>query len=515
MSQMFNCHKEVAAVTKAVNESKSEETETLESTIIKELNKASEAQMVDIHMFLETLLNYAKNLDGFLTNVRTFKTPSKTLKLIIKNLTTVRDLALSSAQSTYDYDYYSGALRDIFQEERRGPWAILLQVLKTSSDRCTPTLKLPVYKFTKPKIPVAPPIEEGLPRPISPSPFFIPTKTIEKKGPEVRNFPKPKVLQLMQQIRNPSPRSSSPRESFTKVETGTMKPEGEGFLKPTERKKVPVMQGLRTRLRTETIPCPPLDAKVLDRISPILRGLPWNSEQFLSIARILRYLKDKNGQPYLSPRFTPSQSRFAQKTIVPETRGHYGVRGKLILPSHLYEILRSSCANVNSFVHALEEIRDRDFRIQHLEDHWNPPKHNEEWKTQKTILNKNFTSSNETKCLQTKGGDIQDLIHLIRIGNLNGSDLHSLIQLLSLETKMRPLPRNIFRVGLLSGDIRPQVDKYRGANNMNPAERKPSLLAELLEQNCTNIPLLNHFIYTNLLTPVQQSQFQTLRGNLK
>lgn len=86
----------------------------------------------------------------------------------------------------------------------------------------------------------------------------------------------------------------------------------------------------------------------------------------------------------------------SSKKLFRKLGGCYGV------PSHLYEIIKSACGNVNSFVHALEEIRNTHFRIQHLEDHWNTPKHNKEWKTQQEILKKNFTSSSEGKMFASK-----------------------------------------------------------------------------------------------------------------
>lgn len=509
MTQVFACGAELEALRKAISASKNAETKRLENAIVKRLYTARKgAEFKNIIPFLPTLRHYAENLNLFLKSIGTFATPSDILTHVIKGLTSVKNLALSSAQSDYNYTRFLEKLQRFFRQgsEKLAPWDAFLRLFEESRGRCTP-VEFPEYPFEPEEIPVPPPIEAFPFRSIS-APPSIKSEASRSISPRFRRPTEKKNYSAERRLSEPSIKI----EGINPFRRSSL-PEHIGLPQQIEEK---TSQTSHPEMKARSIsPCPSLDSKTLDRISPILSRLPWNSEQFLAIARILRYLKDENGQPYLSPRFTPSQSRFAQKTIVPETRGHYGVRGKLILPSHLYEMLRGACGNVDSFVRALEEIRDRRFRTQHLDDKWTRPQHNEEWKTQQELLNKNFKSSSETSCLQTEQGDIQDLIHLIRFGNLNGTDLHSAVQLLSLETKMRSLPRNIFRVGLLSGDIRPQVDKYRGANNMNPRERKPSLLAELLEQNCTNIPLLNHFIYTNLLTPVQQNQFQTLRGNLK
>ena len=512
MTLRLACNKEVDAVSKAVSESNSARTEELENSIVVDLK---EMKFKDGDPFFSNLHEYANNLDVFLTAIGAFPNPSKTLKRIISNLTEVQSIALYTTNLYNFTEFTSPDLKEVFLG-KLPPWQSVLTVLRASQVACT-RFVIPKYKFQTYRIPPPPSSSASAPtsRSVTPSSLPFTPRTLVEGINALPSQPHPMEEKILVQRRgslgsrtvekkNPLRRGSFPSIPFREQKTRPTR--GYETTNPSQGEK---------KISVTTVPCPQMDSKTLQRISPVLQSLPWNSEQFLSIARILRYLKDEKGQSYLSPRFTPSQSRFAQKTIVPETRGSYGIRGRLILPSHLYEMVKSSCGNVESFVHALEEIRDRRFRTQSLEEHWNPPKRNQEWETQQELLKKNFTSSNEAKCLQTEEGAIQDLIHLIRFGNLNGTDLHSAVQLLSLETKMRPLPRNIFRVGLLSGDIRSQVDKYRGANNMNPRERKPSLLAELLEQNCTNIPLLNHFIYTNLLTPVQQSQFQTLRGNLK
>lgn len=254
-------------------------------------------------------------------------------------------------------------------------------------------------------------------------------------------------------------------------------------------------------------PCAP-NASQMKRFqeltSDLAREKGWTGQDFDSVTRVLRHLHDKKTRDalYLPANFNLSRARFHEASFRPDTPGLRGKRGKLILPSYLYEIAQQGCPHLAEINHMLEEIAEARFLPEESMEGKHLGSHSlKEWNAREAEMLKQDPS--QATCLRDFGEDVRDFLALKSLANIHyGKDIHALVNVLGLEHLAQKLPRHRYRVDDLN------VPRRHVSNGRGDDRAKQNLLSALLDSNCQNLKALNRFIYAHYLDQRSQERFR-------